>query len=66
MSHGGNRPGAGRPPVRNVSKVTLSLRVTPDVKAYLASEGNISEAVEEQTRKSAGFKQWRKSQTADQ
>lgn len=58
--HGGPRkagPGArmGQPLKRGVKKVTLSLRVTPAVKAYLASSGNASEALEDIIRRQRDF-----------
>jgi hypothetical protein len=42
------KPGAtpGRNPDNGVAKVTLSLRVMPEVREYLLSTGNASKAVE--------------------
>jgi hypothetical protein len=50
-NRGGPRPGSGPKPIYGVKKVTLALRVTPDVKKFLASTGNASETVEELVRR---------------
>lgn len=54
--HGGRREGAGSKPKRGVAKVTLALRVTPEVKDFLTSTGNASEAVEDMVRRSKAFR----------
>jgi hypothetical protein len=58
---GGRRePGPGKklgaPPKRGVAKVTMSVRVTPEVKACLDATGNASEAVESMVRRSKAFR----------
>lgn len=56
---GGKRPGAGRKANRGVRKLTLSLRVTPDVKEFLdAQEPSASEAAETLIRSTRQFKAW--------
>jgi len=55
-NHGGYRDGAGSKPKRGVAKVTLSLRVTPEVKEHLTATGNASETVEELVRRSKAFR----------
>lgn len=66
-THGGKRAGAGAKPMRGEPKVTLSLKVSPQVKAFLASSDlSASEAVEQTIRKSKDFREWRKSPRSDQ
>lgn len=55
--HGGARIGAGRKPV-SAPKVTLSLRVTSEVKRFLESAENASEVTEQTIRRSTAFRQW--------
>lgn len=60
-THGGKRtPGPGkslgRPPKAD-AKVAVSVRLSPDVVAYLRSQENQSAAVEEALRRSKGFRQ---------
>lgn len=43
---GGFRPGAGRKPDGDEPRVTMGLRVYPQVKEYLDSTGNASREVE--------------------
>ena len=59
---GGKRDGAGRKPGPYGCKVTLAVRVSPDVKAYLAATGNMSNATDEAVRRSTAFRQWSKAQ----
>lgn len=55
-NHGGAREGAGSKPKRGVAKVTLSLRVTPEVKVFLNATGNASETIEDMVRRSKAFR----------
>lgn len=57
---GGARVGAGRKPVSD-PKVTLSLRVSSDVKKFLETTANASETTEQTIRRSSAFRQWIKS-----
>ena len=59
---GGKREGAGRKPGPYGCKVTLAVRVSPDVKAFLAATGNMSNATDEAVRRSTAFRQWSKAQ----
>jgi hypothetical protein len=63
-SHGGTRVGAGRKPLVD-PKVTLSLRVSSEVKKFLESVGNASETTEQTIRRSTAFREWQKT-AADQ
>ena len=56
---GGARAGAGRPALPD-AKQTVSVRVPPDVRAYLDTVANISEHVDLCVRRSAGFRAWRR------
>lgn len=61
--HGGVRvagPGKklGRPPTDAPNKKTLSLRVSPEVRAFLDSVENKSEHVDFVIRRSAAFRKW--------
>ena len=58
-THGGPRPGSGRPADPD-AKVDLSLRVPPDVRAYLDTCENISETVAEVIRRTKAFRDWQK------
>jgi hypothetical protein len=49
----------GRPPAAN-PKVNLVLRVTPDVRAFLKAQGNVSAYVESVIVASKDFKAWKK------
>lgn len=59
---GGKREGAGRKPGPHGAKVTQALRVSKDVKAFLAATGNASQAVEDTVRRSQAFKDWLRKQ----
>ncbi len=54
---GGARAGAGRKPVTD-PKVTLSLRVSSDVKKFLETTTNASETTEQTIRRSSAFREW--------
>ena len=56
---GGKRDGAGRPAIRGVRKVTTSMRLTPDVLAYLAQHDETAgELIESAIRRTADFRRW--------
>ena len=59
---GGKRDGAGRKPGPYGCKVTLAVRVSPDIKEYLAQTGNMSDASERAIRFSKPFIEWLKDQ----
>lgn len=60
MSHGGKRDGAGRKPARGVRKCTLALRVTPEIKQFLAEqEDSASNIVEDAIRRTKAFREWK-------
>ena len=61
--HGGKRtPGPGkklgRPTVHGVAKINHTLRLTPDVKAFLLQVGNGAELIEGLVRRSKAFQEW--------
>ncbi len=63
-AHGGPRtagPGRsiGRPPTDN-PKVSASLRLPADVKAYLDDTGNASQTVADVVRRSKAFRDWKR------
>lgn len=62
MPSGGKRIGAGKKPGKFGVKTGLTLKLTPDVLAYLADKfpGQISEHVDTTIRKQAGFRDWLK------
>lgn len=49
----------GRPPAEDGAKVALSLRVPAEVREYLQTTGNISEAVAEIVSRTKAFRDWR-------
>ena len=58
---GGSRPGAGRKPGPNGTKVKRNIALTPDVWAFLVSTGQTAgETIETRTRGCAAFKAWLK------
>lgn len=59
MSHGGKRRGAGRKPAPD-AKQSISARVSPEVKAFLATQTNASEAIDKTIRRSKAFREWEK------
>lgn len=61
-SRGGKRIGAGKKPGKYGVKAGKSLKLTPDVIAYLEETfpGGMSEHVDSTIRKQAGFKAWMK------
>lgn len=59
-SHGGKRKGSGAKSIHGVKKVTLSLRVTPQVKEFLAEYESASEYVDRAIRRTAAFKRLQK------
>lgn len=63
ITHGGKRPGAGRP-APDGAKVGTSVYVTPEVKQYLDTRENRSVAVEDAIRQSKQFKQWKAANNA--
>ncbi len=61
LDHGGKRDGAGRKPARGVRKETLALRVTPDIKQFLAEQDDsASNVVEDAIRRTRAFREWSK------
>ena len=57
-THGGKRPGAGRPASPDSKSIPRAIRVTRQVDDYLREVG--SGIVETLIRKSKGFKDWEK------
>lgn len=55
---GGKREGAGRKPGPHGAKVSLTVGVSDEVKRYLASTGNASQAIEEAIRRTKAFREW--------
>lgn len=47
-------------PAEDGAKVALSVRVPPEVREYLQTTGNISEAVAEIVSRTKGFREWLK------
>ena len=59
-THGGSRPGSGRKP-KSDKKVPISLKISPDVLAFLRNRGpSLSEAAEPILRASKPYKDWQK------
>ena len=57
--HGGKRAGAGRPASRGERKQTTSMRLSPEVLAYLRqSDGSVADVVEDALRRTAAFRRW--------
>jgi len=54
--HGGKREGSGAKSIHGVKKVTLSLRITPQVKEFLSEYESASEFVDLAIRRTAAFK----------
>ena len=59
MPSGGKREGAGRKSGPNGPKKMVSLRLSEDVRNYLAITASQAETIETAVRKSAAFKRWR-------
>jgi hypothetical protein len=61
-NHGGKRKGAGRPAVRGERKQSLTIRITPTLRAYLdaTTEGSIADRIESEYRDTAAFIAWQK------
>lgn len=59
-THGGPRtPGPGRKlgrPLKADAKIAMSVRLSPDVAAWLRAQDNQSTAVEDAVRRSKGFR----------
>ena len=59
VKRGGTRPGAGRKHGIHGKKIDKNIALTPDVWAFLVSEGQTAgEAIETRLRRSAAFKAW--------
>lgn len=57
--HGGPRTGAGRPAAPdNQRKVTTSIRISPELRQYLATMPNVSQEIETIVRRTAAFRRW--------
>ena len=60
-THGGKRPGAGRPATRGETKRTTSMRLTPTVLAYLvACDDTVANVVEDAIRRTVAFKRYQR------
>jgi hypothetical protein len=56
-THGGPRPGSGRKPSPD-KKIAITVRVHPELRAYLASCENQAAAIESALRASPGYLAW--------
>lgn len=64
MSHGGKRKGSGRKPEHGEAKITTTVAITPEVKDFLDQYAESrSGSVEQITRESKAFRDWRKQKT---
>lgn len=56
---GGKREGAGRKAARGERKESLSIGVTPTLRAFLeAQAGSMSDVIEDCLRRSKAFREW--------
>lgn len=56
---GGKREGAGRKPGRGERKESLSIGVTPTLRAFLdAQAGSMSDVIEDAIRRTKLFREW--------
>lgn len=60
--HGGARSGSGRKPKHGVAKVSHTLTITPELKAYLQTVASGSELIETAIRKTRAFRDWKAAQ----
>ena len=59
-NHGGSRPGAGRKPAPpGTTKVTLSVKIDPQIREYLRQCDNATATIETALKRSAAFKRWK-------
>lgn len=63
--HGGKRQGAGRPACPDERKRPVTLKLAPELVAYLATVSNKTAAVEDALRRSRGFREWAKRSSGD-
>lgn len=58
---GGKRKGAGRKPApAGTLKVPMTIRVAPELREYLRSRENATEAIETELRQSKAFRDWKR------
>lgn len=63
-SHGGKREGAGRKPVWGERRITTTINVTPELKAYFDQHSETQgDLIESTIRKTKDFKSWRDAKT---
>lgn len=61
MTSGGKRPGAGRPATRGERKESVTLRVTPTLRAFLEEQPeSMSDVIEDAMRRTKAFREWEK------
>ena len=63
--NGGRRAGAGRKPGPNGTKVKKGISLTPEVWTFLSRETTAGNAIENTTRDSSSFIEWKVSNEAN-
>lgn len=59
MNRGGKRKGAGRKPApKGTAKVPITIKVEPELREYLRSCENATEAIETALKRSKSFREW--------
>lgn len=48
----------GRPTKRGVRKVSLTVRITPELKRWLTTQPSAAEAIEDAMRRTKAFREW--------
>lgn len=57
-THGGSRPGSGRPPKPEIRKVPMAFKFDQEIAAYLATVSNKTTTIEDALRLTEAFKTW--------
>lgn len=61
-THGGSRPGSGRPPKPEIRKVPMAFKFDQEIAAYLATVANKTVTIEDALRLTEAFRNWAKTQ----
>ena len=61
VNRGGKRKGAGRKPApAGTAKVPMTIKVEPELREYLRSCDNATEAIETALKRSKAFRDWKR------
>lgn len=61
MTSGGRRKGAGRKATRGEAKESLTVRITPTLRAFIdAQEHSAADVIEDAIRRTKSFREWKK------